>query len=87
LLKKSISAGSRFLREGLVRSLGNYVGDHRFAFQRAALLGLLQGNQFSQNDFDLRFAKIPRCLGFEFFNTSAKADVRQRLTSAAHELT
>ena len=27
LLKKSISEGSRFLREGLVRSLGNYVGD------------------------------------------------------------
>jgi hypothetical protein len=29
----------------------------------------LQGNQFSQNDFDLRFAKIPRCFIFEFFNT------------------
>jgi hypothetical protein len=28
----------------------------------------LRGNQFSQNDFDLRFAKIPRCLDFEFFN-------------------
>jgi hypothetical protein len=27
LLKKSISEGSRLLREGLVRSLGNYVAD------------------------------------------------------------
>jgi hypothetical protein len=27
LLKKSISESSRFLREGLVCSLGNYVGD------------------------------------------------------------
>jgi len=32
----------------------------------------LQGNQFSQNDLDLRFAKIPRCLGFEFFNTISR---------------
>ena len=27
VLKKSISEGSRFLRKGLVRSLGNYMGD------------------------------------------------------------